>query len=776
MNTASKNGVVIMRNNKRTHAIKAALFSLLGILLLTGLYIGVNRFIFASATDREIHLDPFLPAESGPQAITLQMRLNMIPEGYPFPEFSIDVPDGIDEFMTPNTMSSDQAAAIISKYIWEMYGTDISGKTMFISLESFPSSTRTHWEGLVWSPHDVYNMVIHYRFSIDSVSGERIAISPGDWFPSGYVGENISSGNHETLVAFYTEIARDLAERHFHFTTVESVSYEGMRSLSDYQSHLICECREPRPCPTQTIIYEEHMYLIEAGTPMTTNIDGSPYIPTIQCQECGGGINQPFVYIPGFFPCPAIWNGETILDFIATDDTGRTARIAVSMETRRLNGLSTQHNDIIPGFDAQPDRETPGQPPTSTHGPSVSLYPQPGPHLTLNLGPAPFQETWTTQIPPDTDFHMFYMNPIHTINLTPLQDLPPASYGWQFIRFDFDGGRRPHDITVTRRRANNVGHNYSLEHVDVTDSGGWEGSFEYSIHIYDNGYDYFYFMRIVWEEGFTHQAFRVNSNNPPGFTPPTIGDSSAPGDSEQYTGITIPPRTVWDVQPTLNLGNVRQCNCGQFVNDDWQTIDPNTGAIIGDHLGHGGPPPSFVYDRERRLFGHPGYGFGYHDLLGMHPIDDFMDMINRSFSDFDWWLNPTQGLIAIEAVDSSRRTYYERESLNQYDELVSETFWGLNPEARPGRFALMNDREFVTGFDFDGVNIHYNNSEREMIPAFMAVSQNGKWGLVNWNGVVLIPFVFENLVIINQHYPFTAFARYNGRYGILDIPATVGPG
>lgn len=760
-----------MKNNKRNHAFKAAVFSLLGILLLTGIYLGVNRFIFASATDREIHLEPFQPMEATQPQATLLTRLEAVPEGYPFPEFSIFVPDGVEELMTPSTISSDQAATIISRYIWEMHGTDISGKIMFLGLESFPSSTRTHWQGHVWSPHDFYGMVIHYNFSIDSVTGERIAILINDWFPAEALGEDLSGASHETLVDFYTEIARDFAQRHFHFTEVVSVTYEGMRRLEDYQTQLICECREPNPCPTQTLIHDEFMYYYESGDPMLENRFGYSTPPTIQCQECRGGINQTFTYIAGNWPCHAIMSGETMLDFIATDDTGRSARIAVSMGARRLNSLTTQHNDIVPGFELRPDPDPSSYATHSpSHDPSDSLYPEPGPHFTLYLdrGPMPpDQQTWSTQIPPSTDFNTFYMDPIHTLSLTPRQDLLFGSSGWELIRIVFADGRSPLEISAIRRQVEDIGPDSSMESVEIRNGGWQEASSDYSFYIFDDGYDYFYFLRIVWEEGFTFQVFRINSANLPGYTPPELEYNPASEDTEQDPD--TPAGVVWLVPPTLNHGHIQQCNCGQFVNQDWQTIDPLTGEIVGDHLGHGGPLPGFVYDQAHQLFGHPGYGFGYHDLLGMHPINEFIEMLVGRHVGFDQWRNPIDGLITVESVDFSMRQYYELEYVNQYNELVVETFWYLPPEAFTGRFALMNNGQFLTDFIFDGVSYQFIDWQRSTGPDVIAVSQNGRWGLVNWRGDTVIPFMFENMVVIPHS---SAFVRYNGRYGILDLPMT----
>jgi hypothetical protein len=38
------------------------------------------------------------------------------------------------------------------------------------------------------------------------------------------------------------------------------------------------------------------------------------------------------------------------LSFTATDDTGREAIMGILPESKELTGISTQHNDIIPGY------------------------------------------------------------------------------------------------------------------------------------------------------------------------------------------------------------------------------------------------------------------------------------------------------------------------------------------------------------------------------------------------------------------------------------------
>ncbi|MCL2361447.1 MAG: WG repeat-containing protein [Defluviitaleaceae bacterium] len=688
-----------MKDTKFSYTVKAFAFSLLGILLLSGIYLAANRYIFASATDREIHLAP-----TNPEVPPLT-RLDVFPEGYPHPEFIIHEMEGSQVLLTPNALSATEAAHEGSKYVWEMFGTDITGKTVSMYVDNFPSSTRTHWNGVVFSVHPIYDMVIHYRFSIDTVTGERIAIAVADWFPIEEHGETVSGGSHERLIEIFTEIAADYAQRHFNFSTVESVSYEGMRSLADYQTIL----------------------------------------------ECDEGVEH--TVIQGNFPCHAIMNGETLMDFTAVDNTGRSARLAISMERMSLNALTTGHNDIMPGLDAA--RATPEPPAPHTYWSSVPINPGDAPGLSLYLGRS---SILAVQLQPSVDFHMFYMAPIPTLELTHTQNLP---LDWQYISMDFEDANAPVSVNVTRRRADQVGHNYSLDFIDIPMPSGLQPSaFGFRIPVLDDGYDYFYFVRIVWEDGFIHNAFRVNSG-----VHPEIGEDVPEEPDQDYAS-----GPVWVVQPTIYHNRIRQCNCGQFVSADWQTIDPVTGQVSGEHLGHGGHGPALVYDQARNLFGHPGYGFGYHDMLGMHQINDFLNMLNNNYAEFYWWRNPTDGLIAIESVDSAIRNYYDFEYVNEGNNLVRREFWYLPTEAHSGRFALMYNGVFETDFIFDGVNIRFAEWEQLRDSSTMSVSQNGRWGLVDRRGNTLIPFMFENLVIIDQN---TAFARHNGRYGILSLPRTI---
>ncbi|MCL2528521.1 MAG: M56 family metallopeptidase [Defluviitaleaceae bacterium] len=231
-------------------------------------------------------------------------------------------------------------------------------------------------------------------------------------------------------------------------------------------------------------------------------------------------------------------------------------------------------------------------------------------------------------------------------------------------------------------------------------------------------------------------------------------------------------RLIWDIEPDLGHANIRRCNCGRFVDQEWRVISPLTGQLTGEiEGGHGGPSPCWVYDPNLRLFGNAGYHWGYNTYLGMHTIEDFEANMDG------WDLQHSGGLIAVQAVDSTLR-YQLSNYMEMHEEMQSyaQDWWSLPEEAFTGRFALMYNRRLITDFVFTGAppwwhrfNTLVDGTWEFMNIDFIPMEINGAWGFVSREGTAVLPSMFENLIAIDGN---RFFARFDGMYGILDARAT----
>ena len=226
---------------------------------------------------------------------------------------------------------------------------------------------------------------------------------------------------------------------------------------------------------------------------------------------------------------------------------------------------------------------------------------------------------------------------------------------------------------------------------------------------------------------------------------------------------------VWRVEPTLPYGRIVHCLCSLFFDESiWSgaSIDPQTGLISNVyHNGHGGGSSGWVYDPVLGLFGNPVRSFAYGTHIGMHPLGNFessvVDMYLEIFGEghnFEDWLlqdlrrSLLSRSVIVQTVDSTKRTIWE---FPWYDE------YSLTSEAFLGRFALMRNMEFITDFIFDDMNSGWS---------FFGASINGLWGIIDHDSNVLMDFQFEHILPICGD---TAFVKYNGYYGILDITRTL---
>jgi hypothetical protein len=287
--------------------IRTAIASVLSITFFSALWVGANSLAFAAASGKT----ESIPALAAPVYTAAEKAA---PEGYQKP--SVTVYESLYESQpaqkrSVHTLSPEEAAEIGALYIWEMFGESIDGKMVEMVYTSYPSSTRTYWHGAVAdSMAELINAEALFRFDLDAVSGERIGIDQDlskrfDYMQNDptITGDDIHSLRERMIKVYeagllpkspenldeYAQIAKAYAQKHFNRSTIVSVEFES----------------------------------------------ASPSLFGLYINEDGG---------------PSI-KYQTVV-FNITDDTGREAKTAVVTDIHQLFYLSTQDNDIVPGFNA----------------------------------------------------------------------------------------------------------------------------------------------------------------------------------------------------------------------------------------------------------------------------------------------------------------------------------------------------------------------------------------------------------------------------------------
>jgi len=219
---------------------------------------------------------------------------------------------------------------------------------------------------------------------------------------------------------------------------------------------------------------------------------------------------------------------------------------------------------------------------------------------------------------------------------------------------------------------------------------------------------------------------------------------------------------VWRVAPTLEYGNIFYCQiCNIFFTKNHDgLIDPITGQPLELPFegGHGGEADYLFYDRKNGLFvyysdGHSG------DYMFIGPENDFKDFLET----ISWLPN---SLYAFQSIDSDKIKELEIDDID-YDPLSTYDFSNANISEKYG---LAYGTVFVSDFIYD-TGISYNiNYFLTHVNTVIAVRLDEKWGIIDKDGNTAVPFLFEDILLIDEE---TAFAKFGGKYGILDIERTI---
>ena len=227
---------------------------------------------------------------------------------------------------------------------------------------------------------------------------------------------------------------------------------------------------------------------------------------------------------------------------------------------------------------------------------------------------------------------------------------------------------------------------------------------------------------------------------------------------------------VWLVEPTLEYNYIYYCGaCNLFgteplgnINTDGVERDPNLLNVEANlakykyengsayvSVGHGMTTSWYFYDANNDGFIICSSGDGG-GSIEYFTRDEFVNEI--------YW----NRMIAV------RETNVDLSEINgEYLPGDDDAIWHSIFESQDGnKYALMYGGRFITGFVYDDFKSRGN---RYMPRDFIDVNSNGKWGIADKNGNATA-FFFEDIEFINGDF---AFAKYNGKYGVLDLKATL---
>ncbi|MCL2023433.1 MAG: SH3 domain-containing protein [Oscillospiraceae bacterium] len=256
------------------------------------------------------------------------------------------------------------------------------------------------------------------------------------------------------------------------------------------------------------------------------------------------------------------------------------------------------------------------------------------------------------------------------------------------------------------------------------------------------------------------------------------GDSDADSDNDadipaDFEGL------VWAVEPTFDYTTHKDYkNLIEIYGDDYEPtlfycplcntysfgheiiLDIKTGEVSDEARlgGHGGGYVELLYDAEKKLFGEY--------------------MVGEGVSSQEWFSEKE----AIDKFSNTMQVYHliDSDKITRTETEYDGTLYDLS-KAYSGKFAAAVGTKFVTDFIYEG-----DFSEARLHDNLALLKLDGKWGIVDINGDIAVPFIFEELLLIYEYEKnydvlgrsydsykvTTAFAKYDGKYGILNIAET----
>ena len=282
-----------MKKTKGIGIITVAMAAVLSIGLFSAAFIGINNFAFAAAAGKPESIPPVAATVGIPAVETTA------PEDYQEPALTVLVVGNEGAAAGANALSPDEAAQIGALYIWDMFGESIDGKAVQMHYSAWNSHTRPYWHGNVVDSEETQAL---FSFTICALSGERIDIF-----------KQVSRAAGDDAAAALSELLNDRNRRD---ELVNLRAILNAQATEDYAQ--AAEDYAAKHFMGAGIASVEFRNAAAAGFDLDEN--GKLFAAAQQ------------------------------LIYAVTDNTGREAEVAISLETKELLHILTQHNDVIPGY------------------------------------------------------------------------------------------------------------------------------------------------------------------------------------------------------------------------------------------------------------------------------------------------------------------------------------------------------------------------------------------------------------------------------------------
>ncbi|MCL2697386.1 MAG: WG repeat-containing protein [Oscillospiraceae bacterium] len=225
-----------------------------------------------------------------------------------------------------------------------------------------------------------------------------------------------------------------------------------------------------------------------------------------------------------------------------------------------------------------------------------------------------------------------------------------------------------------------------------------------------------------------------------------------PPTEPQYEEVELPPHLEdlnWLVKPGFINYSLGYCGMHDAFSDGGIFVDERTGLPTGhEHHAHGGGASrgAWIYDIELDLMGKSGSDYNGAPFI-LEPRSEFAEL----FPD------DTESIKIVYSVDSAMK--FEEEYVS--NELPISVYTGV---------AVAVGNELITDIICESVwlsipdNKFWIRQGRRTSDRIGFIDESGKYGVINRNGDVVLPFEFETVLVIDA---WTAFVMFDGRWGIV---------